>query len=177
MLDIIKKCHEKNKVVSLYFNKDDNSRHQTGFIAWYNNNEILIKHISDRGLYDGFIVNKFEDLYRISYDDKYENKVLKLYKIKNQSHPEIDIKDNNVLFSLFDYSMKNNCLCKLELANDDIVGIITNYNEEYIYIHEIDYYGEKAGICVINYDEIITICCDTDNEQDLMILYSKKLNK
>lgn len=177
MLETIKKCYEENKVVSLYFNKEDNSCHLTGFVAAFNNDEILVKHITNRGNYDGFILNRFENLYRISYDDKYENKILKLYNIKNQNHPKINVKAGNILFSLFDFSMKNNYLCTIEFTNDNIVGFIMDYNDDYIYIEEINDYGEKMGKCVINYDEIITISCDTDNEQDLMILYCEKLDR
>ena len=171
MLEIIEKCFDEKKVTSFYFNKEDNTKHLTGYIHAYNDDELLIAHISSRGLYDGFILNKTSELYCITYDGCYEEKIKKLYTLKSQKHPAIECGDC-ILFSLLDFSKNNNHIVSLELSNDTIVGFIDKYDDNYIYLDMIDEYGHGLGKCIIDYDEVITFACDSDDEQDLKMLCS-----
>lgn len=169
MLKVIRKCFEKQKVVSFYFDKEDNQVHLTGYIYNYNEDEILIAHITPRGEYDGFILRKVDDLYRIDYDGDYERKIQCLYKIKKQAHPIIPCNKNAILYSLLEFANNNDLLLSLELKNDKVTGLVKKY-DNYIQLKVFNDNGIKDGECVINIDDVFVFSCDTDYEQDLKIL-------
>ncbi|MEG2081278.1 MAG: hypothetical protein RRZ68_06940 [Oscillospiraceae bacterium] len=173
MVTTIDYCFRNNKVVSFYFDKEDNQVHLTGLIQCYNENEILISHISPRGEYDGFILKKIDDLYRIDYDGEYEKKIQQLYELKNQSHSVIKCSEDGILYPLLNFADDNNYMMSFELQNDKITGLINEYND-FIYVSTINDNGFNSGITVIDIDEVITFSCDTDYEQDLSFLYRER---
>ena len=172
MLDILKNCAKKGKVVSLYFNKEDNQVHSTGYVHRYNENEIIIAHINPRGEYDGFILNRIDDIYRIEFDGDYERKIRRLYKLKKQKHNTINCAKESLLFDLLDFAKDNEYLISLEFNNDSVTGTIDFYDENYICLNVIDAYGKQNGTSVAAIDQIVTISCDTDYEQDVKLLTS-----
>lgn len=68
MNKILELCLKEQKIASLYFDKEDNCAHLTGFVHGYNEEELLVAHITPRGEYDGYVLNKISNLYRIDYE-------------------------------------------------------------------------------------------------------------
>ena len=106
MQGILQDCIRTQKVVSLYFDKDNPFSHLTGRILQIRQNEVLIAHISMHGCYDGYILKRIDDLYRVDVDGKYEQKIGRLYSIKGQSHPSIsiDVSDRSLLQTLLNFA-------------------------------------------------------------------------
>ena len=101
MLNIIEDCWKCKRVASFYFNKEDNCAHLTGFVLFYNAQEIVVAHITPRGEYDGYVYNKLEDLYRIEYHGNYEKKILEPFiKSTKCKHFSLFSGDINVFVSL-----------------------------------------------------------------------------
>lgn len=169
MQQVIDDCFRNQKVVSCYFNREDNSVHLTGFIFDYNDEELLLAHITPRGEYDGFVLNKMENLYRIDCEGKYEKKIHELYKSKHQSHSVVPCNKEKIADALLKYACENGCLVTLELENASVTGQIEKYGD-YISLQVLDENGEENGKCIIDIHEIVTFSCDTDYEQDLKIL-------
>lgn len=169
MNKIIEKCFEEHKVASFYFDKEDNCVHLTGIVHQHNEDELLIAHITPRGEYDGFILNKIGNLYRIDYEGEYENKIQRLYQLKAQAHPTVVCNEDGILFSLLKFARENQRLVSLELNTDKVTGIVKKY-DNFVQLQVINENGIKNGRCIIAIDEIVTISCDTDYEQDLKIL-------
>jgi hypothetical protein len=174
MIETINYCFKNSKVASFYLNKEDNQVHLTGFIACYNESEILIAHITQRGEYDGYILNRIDSIYRIDYDGEYEKKIESLYKLKKQTHSEITCDEDGILFHLLAFAKENDFLISLELNNDKLTGLVYEYNDS-ICLNTINDNGIKSGVTIMNIDEIVTFSCDTDYEQDIKILYSNKI--
>lgn len=162
-------CLKNRKIGSFYFNKEDNCMHLTGFVHCYNDREIIIEHITPRGEYDGFILNKMENLYRVDYEGDYEKKIHNLYKLKNQKHPIMPCDVGSLIGSLLKFACERERVVTLELENDSITGIIDEYGD-YIKLQILNENGEKNGNSIIDIDEVVTFSCDTDYEQDLKIL-------
>ena len=173
MIKTLKECYENQKVASFYFNKEDNCAHLTGFLHCYNENEILIAHITPRGEYDGFVLSKIDNLYRVDYSGDYEKKIQLLYKLKSQSHSTVTCDKDSILFSFLEFANKNKYLISMELENASVTGFVEEYDDS-IRLKVINENGVENGGCVINIDEVITFSCDTDYEQDLKILNSVK---
>lgn len=173
MLQEIENCFKCQQIVSCYFNKDDNCVHLTGYICGFNENELLIAHITPRGEYDGFVLNNINGLYRIENNGDYENKINLLYKIKKQKHPVLNCSKNDLVSSLLSFSCEEKLLVTLELNNDSITGYVDKY-DNYVKLRVVDEYGKNNGTCIIDIDEIVTFACDTDYEQDIRLLSCSK---
>ena len=176
MLRSIDYCFRNKNIVSFYCNTEDKCEVLVGYIKKYNDDEILIAHISSHGYYDGFILKHIADIYRIEYDGKYEKKIETLYKRRQATHPEIstfDPNDDEILFSLLDFAKNEEHIASIGFADDDVVkGFINGYNDDVVYIEAIDEFGAENGISIININDIITLAIDTDDEQDLKVLHS-----
>ena len=177
MMKSINYCFQNNNVASFYFDREDNCIHLTGMICAYNDSELLISHITPRGEYDGFILKMISDLYKMDYNGDYEKKIINLYSLKNQTHPNININNDAQFFSLIDFAKDEKHLISAELNNDKITGFVIDYDDDYITLNIIDDYARSIGVTVINIDEIVTLSCDTDYEQDLKLMYENSMMK
>lgn len=177
IIECIKYCYEKNKAVSFYFDNGDRLQHLVGFIQKFNDSEILIAHISSHGFYDGFILKHIEDLKRIEYDGEYENKVHTLYALKNQEHLVIDTFIENeeyILDPVLEFAEKNELVISFECEDTVLSGLIDSFEENLLHLIILNDFGKKSGIAVIDLCEVSTISLDTDDEQDLLLLYKNK---
>lgn len=175
MIDMIKHCYEKKKIASFYYDAADTNAHLTGYIDQFNETELLIAHISEHGYYDGFILKKVEDLYRIDCGGEYEQKIENLYYSKKQTHRVIqkNYRDGkkSILYNIFDYAKNNELVVSLEFEDNCLSGLIDRYDNGLIYLSILNDYGILNGRAVINIDEVLTVSVDTDDEQDLLILH------
>lgn len=172
MINVIKHCCADQKIASFYFNKEDNCVHLTGFIHSYNDNDLLIAHITPRGEYDGFVLNKIENLYRVDYEGDYEKKIQRLYQLKNQTHPIISCEEE-MKVALLQFAQEKGYLVTLELENDAVTGFVAEYGA-YVSLRLMDENGENNGTCIIDINEVVTFVCDSDYEQDLKLLSPTK---
>lgn len=171
MLRNIENCYINNKIVSFYDDKDYTNAHYTGFIAAYNDSEILINHITPSGYYDGYILKRIEDIFRVDYDGNYEIKIEKLYNLRNQHHQQITFIQDEILYTLMDFAIQNKLIISLEFCNDTLSGFIIDYQDEVITLEIIDEFGKSHGISVVNLNEVDVFYVDTDDEQDLKLLH------
>lgn len=172
MIEKIQLCFEKRKVVSLYYDLNNMDAHLTGYIEGFSGEEILVAHISSHGLYDGYILKRIDEIYRIDYDGKYEKKIERLYTIKQQSHKKIPFNNDmkTILEDALHFAQNNNYIISLEFSDSYISGIIDSFNDRLISIRIVEDDGSESGISVIEFSDIDTISVDTDDEQDIKLL-------
>lgn len=174
MIRSINYCFQHKIVASFYCDDCNAESHLVGYIEKFNDSEILIAHISPHGYYDGFILKQIADIHRIDYDGEYEKKVKKLYELRKQSHSTIctfNPDDDEILYSLLDFSKENDYVVSLVFADSSISGFVNGYSDDVIYLEIISDYGVGAGISIINTNEVLAIAVDTDLEQDLKLLH------
>ena len=178
MIRSIRHCHKNKTIASFYCNPDDCTAHYTGFVEKFNENEILIAHISPNGYYDGYILRHIDDVYRIDYDSDYENKIAKLYCFRNQQHKLIDTfeDDDMIICPLLDYAKKYNLVVTLEFEDNSISGFINGYSGDVVCINCLNESGIENGISTVNLDDIEAICVDTEDEQNILILNNNTRN-
>lgn len=174
MKDLIKFCYENQKVVSLYLDKDETCSHLTGYIYNYNDSEILVAHMNPRGEYDGFVFEYVCNIYRIDYDGEYEDKIKTLYKLKKQSHPQIENFESGILPTLLNFAKNNKLLISIEMDDNSVIGFVDRFDNNRIRIETVNDYGSYSGITVMSLGEIETLVVDTDFEQDLKLLTKLK---
>lgn len=171
MFSVINHCYTDRKISSFYYDMNQPSVHLTGYISAYNDVEILIEHISIHGNYDGFILKRIEDIFRIDYNGEYEKKIENLYIIKEQSHSKIDILNKeDILSSVLNFCIDHNHIVSLEFDDSCISGFVKSYNKDYINLTIVNEYGIINGETIIDLNQVISIAVDTDDEQDIKLL-------
>ena len=98
---------DKKNVVSIYNNPEDIALCYCGFVAGITDDDVLIAAISPVGLYDGFILMKCKDIFRVDKQDQYAEKILKLYYLREQKHSVINLKTGHLITDLAQFALDN----------------------------------------------------------------------
>lgn len=170
MKNTIEHCFESEKIVSLYCDAQNTESHYTGYINAYNQNEIVISHITANGSYDGYILRRIDDIYRIDYDGSYERKIDKLYRLRKQKHDRIP-SSKELFFSIVNYAKENRLILSFYFEGSYITGLILNYNNDSVLVNCINDDGQCNGVSSVLIDNISYVELDTENEQSLSLLY------
>ena len=170
MKHTIKYCFENKKIGSFYCDLQNTEAHYTGYINAYNEREVVISHITPAGLYDGYILRRIEDFHRIDYDGSYEKKIEKLYQLRKQKHDQICFSEE-LFYSIVNYANENRSIVSIYFDDDYITGLISNYNDNCIFVNCINDDGQYNGVSSVLIDCISHIEIDTENEQNLSLLY------
>lgn len=172
MTSVLQECVKNQAVASLYFDRNEPFSHLTGRVLQANENELLVAHISAHGCYDGFILKRVDDLYRIDTDGKYEQKIEQLYSKKRQSHPSIcfNVPNRSLYELLVEYAKQENLIVSVEFDDACLSGFVASVTPEAMELRIVDEYGAACGMAYFYISEVSTISVDTDDEQDIRLL-------
>lgn len=175
--EILDKAIREEKVVSVFTDWTNKTKCSVGFIYTYDKNTVVIQHLTCDGEEDGYAWRKIEDIYRIDLCGKYEVKLKKLYKFKNQKHCELfsNIKFNSNLLQIIYCAEEKSKIVEVSIDIDNeqelIVGFINCIIEDKIIeIYRVDDYGELDGATIINIEDIISLNFDSKDSKNLLIL-------
>ena len=172
MIELCKKCFESKSIGSFFCDQAESGKHLTGYVAAYNNDELLIKHISPNGYYDGFILIHISDLFRIDIAGQYEQKITTLYMLREQNHPNINCAGECILFGLMEFAQNNQLIVSLELDDCVLSGFVQSFSEDHVHLAVLDEYGRTDGDTYLLSDEILSVALDTSTEQNIKLLNS-----
>ena len=172
MYNHIKEIYQNNYFVSFYDDISNEEKHYTGKINAFDKDLVLISHINSRGEYDGYILKRIQDIFKISFNGKYEDKIKNLYEHKKQSHTLSLENCKNIVKALFQYAISNKKIVRFETENSIVIGYVKKFDNDVAMILQLNDYAEKSSETCLNIDMFDTISVDTDYEQDLDILYS-----
>jgi len=144
-----------------------------GFVQGVSDDWVLLAIVSESGFYEGFIIIKCEDIFRCESKDKYSESVHKLYQLRKQKHPILDLTSGNLLGDIIQYAQKNQLVVAIELHDstyDDLIGFIGDIKDDLITIEQLDGFGNADGESVILFEDISRVDCDTDTEMILKLL-------
>lgn len=168
-------CYGRNQIVSVFCDRSRPESHLTGFIDAASDCEIVLKHISPEGRYDGFVLIHRDDVYRIDADGEYEQKIQKLYNLKNQSHP--DLQYSEYLYDdLLSFCKEQNFIVSVELEECELSGFLVNFDSEFVQLQLVNDYGKRNGETVLSTNEIISFSVDSEKEQDIKLLFTTAKN-
>ncbi|MEG0663785.1 MAG: hypothetical protein RR483_01650 [Clostridia bacterium] len=155
-------------IVELYTNDDETTMFAAGFIKGLSEENILIYEINQDGEYDGYIVFKLENIYRISYDTLYTIELYEKIKQNGVFHKDVEIISSNQFVNIVNFSKKENKIMSITLFNseyDDVIGIMNNMDDYCVEINMIDIKGNKDGQSIVCFKDISRIVCDSEDEQ------------
>jgi hypothetical protein len=165
---------KNNKVsISLYTDKEDTSKFSFGFVQGISDDWVLLASISPFGFYDGFIIKRYEDVYRCECNDKYGEKIRKLYQLRRQKHSIVDLSSNSLIIDLVQHAQKNRLVVSVEIHYsecDDVQGFVADIQDGFLRIEQLDEYGNPDGVSTISFEDITCIVCDSDNEMSIKLL-------
>ena len=177
MFEILSNFAEKHETVSIYSNFENTLLHLTGYVLKVTEDYVLIAHITEHGFYDGYILKRLEDIYRVDQGGLYECKITTLYHLRNQKHDLFTLLESTTPLKLniqfLQCAKENNKIISVEYGDTVISGFV-DYNENKLFVSIVDEYGNKNGNAIIYLDTIQTIALDTDTEQDSLLLYQQR---
>lgn len=173
LIDLCKKCFELNYIGSFFCDSSSPNVHLTGYIDKYNEDKIIIKHISPDGYYDGFILVHISDIIRVDILGQYEKRIATLFSMRKQTHPSINYLNDSLHLSLMNFAYANNLIVSLELENTMISGFVLNFDEHNIHIQVVDENGQTDGETIVMVDNVLSFAVDTITEQNLKLLWTK----
>lgn len=164
---------ENGNPVSIYSDNESTERFSFGFIQGVSDDYVLLASISPLGFYDGYVIIKYKDIYRLEKNDKYGEKVYKLYGIRKQNHPIVPLTSDNIILDLIQFSRDKQLVVTIELDNsgyDDLQGIVSEIQGDMVVVMQIDDDGNPDGKTVVCFDRITRAICDSDKEMAIKLL-------
>ena len=173
---LIKKCFEEKQVISISYDEEAMQESMVGYIGAYNDSELLLYSITSRGIYDGYIVLKMEDISQLSYGGRFEKAAETLYQMRRIKHKSVSVKDDQILYSLLNFSKKMGYVVLIETEVEILQGILLDYidcESETICLNVLTDWGGEEGSCEIMIDKIRELSIDTQAAQDIRFLKEK----
>lgn len=171
MIKELKKYIGTDTLISIYNDEFDNELFYLGFIVDADD-YVLINAIDTRGLEDGFKLIKSSDVFLLQNDIMYSEKMMKLFKLKNQKRETIDVMENDTLLSLLKKAKEENWLVKIN-DNVNYIGYVKKIKKDLLIIDIMTEYGSKIGLSYIDTKKIDFIECKNFKLRDLELLYGK----
>lgn len=143
---------------------------QVGKVLGWNDDEILIAHITAGGYYDGYVLRTLCGLSNVTFGGKYEQKIEKLYLKKEQKH-HFAVGNNGTLWdSILQYAQQEKLVVTAESGSESVTGYIAEWDDATLILQVLDSYGENDGYGIVLRDQMDLLAVDTDYEQDLKLL-------
>jgi len=161
----------KKEIVSVYSNLTDTTKFCTGIVLGISEEHLLIAHVTPKGMYDGIMLKKLENIYRVDFGGRYEEKIRRL--LNNESFKNYTILNNNLMEYVLTYSKNNKLIITVEINDsnyDDVQGIVEEVADDTVLIKCVTEYGEIEGSTIICIKDITHLVCDSEDEQILKTL-------
>lgn len=174
MNQILEQMQQEKKLVSLYHFTGGRERILSGYILHISKYELLAAKISERGEYDGFILERPDHFLRVQTDGSRERRLGALYLHKKKSHGRIVKKDHQSCMEvLLRYAKEQGMLISFYMDEDEkysILGFVLDYSKNFIKVQKIDTDGFEDGFVYLDIQKIVSCRCDTAEEQDILLL-------
>jgi len=168
MEEILRQAKEERAAVSVYTDREEMDRFSVGYVLGVSEEEVLMALISPLGHYDGYVLYKLDDIYRINECGLYESKIVGLYEGEAHKHAFFPIDESNLLGSLLAFSKQKGYIVRIELIDgnyEDVQGFYDDRTTNVISILCVSDYGERDGKTYLYVDDVSRITCDSQEEQ------------
>ena len=169
----------KDEIVSVFCNPNDEYSAVVGFVEQVDDDYFILREVHFNGMYDGYVLRKTDEIFRIDYQSHYEHSMKKLYNINEQSHLPVTAGDNP-LFALLCFATERNFVISVGIRDNSeysVSGFIDscNFETKVMIIHTINKNnGAFDGFTVVAFDAIARLRCDNEDDrsyQQLNTLY------
>lgn len=167
---------ENNDVfVSIFCDQEEPRLCNTGIVEFISDEEILLKHYTKNGVYDGYAVIKASEVYRIDIDGIYEKKIQELSTFHKKKHSKNlfgnkKISKEHFLFGvLLKISKQKKWIVNFSIdeteEQDSIVGMVSNIKNDLVEIQKLNQDGAADGKSIVSIYDIRKMYCDSEDER------------
>ena len=172
--EILTAAQERGAVVSLYRTGSPHN-YGTGFVLAVSDHHLVFASINYHGRYDGWHLRALDELCRVDSGGRYEDKVLSLYRAREQNHradflPPTDL-SSDLVSELLQAAQGHEIAVRLYTGQrGGINGFVREIGSSTVSIDVHDDYGQADGEAVVDLESIRVILVDDEEAQDLKIL-------
>ena len=174
---LLQKCYVEKKICIVFANDEDPQKCIIGYVGYYNADEVLIYITTVRGVYNGYVVIKMADIFKIRCDGPYENAAQTLYQSRSRKHENVLVCNNDVTASLLDLAKREKYIVYIVLDDERVQGYVRTYDGGKLILENVTDYGEDDGACELPIETIKLLYVDTEDEQDICLLKNAKTCK
>lgn len=163
---MFEKFKKNNEIISIYVDLEDINAVYTGYVYDVDENYLVLYNLAEKGIYDGHILFRLKDIFRVDYDTEYES----FFKNENNNEASLEcdvVINDNFMLSFLKYSKENYkaiSICIEEVPNTTITGICEEY-DDIVCLSMFDEYGNYEGKTCININDVSRVYLDTDYEK------------
>lgn len=151
-----------------------------GYVLDFNDDFVIIKHISKYGLKDGFLIHKLSDIKYIESETDYLKGLKLLTQNQSSLRESFRIEDGTAVLdqfiTLFESMIGNkDYLIKIEFNNDDLYyGFLEWCDDDYFSIINIDNDGSVIGKAIFKFEDMRLYWIDDQECRRRQLLYRSK---
>ena len=177
MYTSIIKAKEDNRLISLYTDLNNMENFHIVYVLNVKDGQVLEMNVGLHGEFDGYMVEFLDDIYRIEQESIYQKRIEKLSSQPGKFVKPFEILyQNNPMIDLLNAAMKNNIISNINIGyEENILGYITDIEDEKVFISQITEEGEFDGRTVIYVKNIKKVIIGDVDTQDIDVLV--KLNE
>jgi len=175
--ELFKSFIGKDEIISVYCNPDDNYATIVGFAAQIDDDYLICNEVSRTGEYDGYVLRKAEQIFRIDHGSYYENSLTKAFAHEKSKHKNIP-NDKSVFINFINFAKETGLVVSVGIREHSgsysVTGYIDSIDEENenLTIHTItkEKEGGFDGFTVVNFADCFRMCCDAYDERYFQLL-------
>jgi hypothetical protein len=179
LLNQLKKVEKSNELIEIYTKEGDLSKFLVAKVLKVSDEWVVVTTITTKGMYDGFLLIRLDDVLRLNFKTKYIEKANKLYTAKKQKHAQYNEVQEDLLLGFLEFAQLNNFIVSVQLLSSedfDVQGYIKEIEKDLLIIETVNNYGEYDGESYLKLEDINMMTCDDEDDYCLKILSSNTLN-
>ena len=164
-----------HEIISVFCNPEDNYSAAVGFAAAADDDYFVLKNVSTAGTYDGYVLRKKDQIFRVDHKTAYENNLLKLYMHYGQSHVCVEI-EGGLLPGFLAFAKRAHlvaCIGARDYSGSSVSGFIETIDveNEVVSLHLLNDDGAFDGYVDISFEAIVRMSVDCEKQQRLKVLH------
>jgi hypothetical protein len=181
--DILKKSKEEKELIGVWILNDDDG-FWCGYVSFFNEDILVLKHYTKYGKYDGIIVLKMENIESIDYDDDYLKGLE--YVISNEKKLELEEQIDMVISNtdnwqneVLETALGNpNRIVRVQVNNDSYYnGLVDWLDEQDVALTKIGDDGQVLGKSVYPTANINLIRMNDIDNRKKLLLYKWRMSQ
>ena len=169
----LRKKSKSGKPVSVYALQDAENC-DVGYVLDASRKQLLLASMDPQGRYDGYIAYRMKDIHRLDYDGLYERNCHALYRLQEQEHEPVRLKEKSHFVNLLKHAKRNGLVVtvvRVRGQDHQVTGLVDDVEKDgTVKRLVIDWRGREDGKAVFSVDEIVRVYCDDSDEHTRMLL-------
>lgn len=161
MMEIVKACCENQEMVIVKYDENDEDLFLCGYIKQYNEEEVIMKCVNERGQYDGYAMLMSSRIWRMNYKSKKIERIRSLFERQKYTGKDMEYKESRLIYNILEFAETEKLIVTVFTTETEIEGYIKNYDDKTIHIKKIDEFGLEQGCSVTNINKILYLFADT----------------